>query len=76
MLIIIIRVCLGVKFSVLFSCSLEEDFVRWRESFWPAVLSKYNIDIREIKRHVLLITVLFSSTALGHTYYVVLSCYC
>jgi len=32
---------------------LEEDFVRWREQFWPAVLSKYNIDIREIKRQVL-----------------------
>ena len=75
MLIIITGVCLGVKFSVLFSCSLEEDFVRWRESFWPAVLSKYNIDIREIKRQVL-ITVFFSSTTLGHMYYVVLSCYC
>lgn len=32
--------------------SLEEDFVRWREAFWPAVLSKYNIDIREIKRYI------------------------
>lgn len=30
--------------------NLEEDFVRWREAFWPAVLSKYNIDIKEIKR--------------------------
>lgn len=32
--------------------NLEEDFVRWREQFWPAVLSKYNIDIREIKRRL------------------------
>ena len=32
--------------------SLEEDFVRWREAFWPAVLSKYNIDVREIKRYI------------------------
>ncbi|KAJ7378731.1 hypothetical protein OS493_021313 [Desmophyllum pertusum] len=32
--------------------NLEEDFVRWREAFWPAVLSKYNIDIREIKRRL------------------------
>ncbi|KAL9982110.1 hypothetical protein ACROYT_G010910 [Oculina patagonica] len=32
--------------------SLEEDFVRWREAFWPAVLSKYNIDVREIKRRL------------------------
>ncbi|PFX23368.1 NADPH--cytochrome P450 reductase [Stylophora pistillata] len=31
---------------------LEEDFVRWREAFWPAVLSKYNIDVREIKRRL------------------------
>lgn len=37
-------------------CSLEEDFVRWRELFWPAVLSKYNIDIREIRRQVLVVT--------------------
>ncbi|XP_027052043.1 NADPH--cytochrome P450 reductase-like [Pocillopora damicornis] len=32
--------------------NLEEDFVRWREAFWPAVLSKYNIDVREIKRRL------------------------
>lgn len=32
--------------------NLEEDFVRWREGFWPAVLSKYNIDIREIRRRL------------------------
>lgn len=32
--------------------NLEEDFVRWREAFWPAVLSKYNIDVREIRRRL------------------------
>ena len=39
--------------------SLEEDFVRWREAFWPAVLSKYNIDVREIKRYISTRTNLF-----------------
>ncbi|XP_031568729.1 NADPH--cytochrome P450 reductase-like [Actinia tenebrosa] len=30
--------------------NIEEDFVRWREEFWPAVLKFYNINVRDIKR--------------------------
>lgn len=41
---------LWLFFFFLLFFSLEEDFVRWREAFWPAVLSKYGIDVREIRR--------------------------
>ncbi|KAK3751514.1 hypothetical protein QZH41_019091, partial [Actinostola sp. cb2023] len=32
--------------------NIEEDFVRWREDFWPQVLNFYNINVRDIKRRL------------------------
>ncbi|EDO39434.1 predicted protein [Nematostella vectensis] len=32
--------------------NIEEDFVRWREEFWPAVLKYFNINVRDIKRRL------------------------
>ncbi|KXJ28988.1 NADPH--cytochrome P450 reductase [Exaiptasia diaphana] len=32
--------------------NIEEDFVRWREDFWPEVLKFYNINVRDIKRRL------------------------
>lgn len=30
--------------SYIFFCSIEDDFITWKEKFWPSVCEKFNIE--------------------------------